>query len=421
MLPKRRTTIKSNFTFILFIILLFDTYLNLSTRIDGLYIIRPTLMLTILIAISLLKNAKTFQGISEDIVFKAMNIFILYLVISLPLVEYSGSVIRNNISDFIKVIAFFYFAALIIDTPKRLAVFLIFFVGLQVFRGIEPLYLNITEGYWGDSTHIGSGEFAQRLSGSPYDVVNPNGLGFVIVTAIPYLHYLLLPKGLMSKILYFCILSLLFYALLLTMSRGGIVALLVIGWFIFKESKQKVLIVLFVLGFMVVGWSQIDSFQKDRYLSLIGMAKLTQNEKTSSGRLTGMLNEFVIGFSRPIVGHGIGTTQEAKYHVTGGSKASHNMYGELLIEAGLIGLLLFIRYVLAIKKTLNNFKTKINDNNELSSYLQIYKALLAVLVMFAVYSVNYFGVSQYYWYLLGGLVVAINRIMASELAESTSK
>jgi hypothetical protein len=409
-----KIAIKGNFTFILFMLLLIDTYMNLSIRIEGLYLVRPSLTLTLIIALSLLLKKQNFKGINKDPIFKAMNVFILYLIISLPIVQFPGSVVTDNLPAFVRVIAFFYFAALLIDTPKRLSIFLFVFVGLQVIRGLEPLYLHITEGYWGDETWVSEGEFAGRLSGAPADVVNPNGLGFVIVTAIPFLHYLMLPRGGFSKFLYFIILTLLLYALLLTMSRGGMIALVIIGWITFRKSKYKSLLIVLSIGFLIAGWSQIDDFQKDRYLSIIGLAKSAQNKSTTEGRVEGMLNEFVVGLSRPIVGHGIGTTREAKYHATGREKASHNMYGQLLIETGLLGLVFFIRYVLAIKNILVKLKQEISDH-KLFAFINIQKAMIAVLVMFAVYSLNYFGVSQYYWYLFGGLAVAINRILQEEI------
>ena len=89
---------------------------------------------------------------------------------------------------------------------------------------------------------MGGGEFAGRLAGAPADVINANELGFVIVTVIPFLHYLLLPRGAKGKIAYFLLIIPLLFALMLTMSRGAVLALLVIGWMIFKESKNKIIL-----------------------------------------------------------------------------------------------------------------------------------------------------------------------------------
>ena len=45
-------------------------------------------------------------------------------------------------------IVFFFFTAYALDTPKRIKVFVFVFVGLQVFRVLEPLFMHFQSGYW---------------------------------------------------------------------------------------------------------------------------------------------------------------------------------------------------------------------------------------------------------------------------------
>jgi Cu/Ag efflux pump CusA len=49
------------------------------------------------------------------------------------------------------------------------------------------------------------------------------------------------------------------------------------------------------------------------------------------------------------------------------------------------------------------------DNNHY--YLRLNKVLIAVFWMYVVYSMNYWGLSVYYWYFFGGLVIAFGRII----------
>ena len=39
-----------------------------------------------------------------------------------------------------------------------------------------------------------------RLSGSPYDIINPNGLAFVIIMTLPLLYLVLKPRSLLPWI-----------------------------------------------------------------------------------------------------------------------------------------------------------------------------------------------------------------------------
>jgi len=404
----------STFCFVMYIYFLIDFFLHLSARIPPYALIRPTLLLVIIISLSLMLQRQKFSTFSGGLPFKSIKILFAYLIISLPLVEWPGSVVQN-LALFVKAIVFLFFTALIIDTEKRLKIFLLVFVSCQVIRGLEPLYLNLTSGYWGDKTYLGGGEFANRLAGAPSDIVNPNGLGFVIVTAFPFLHYLLWGGKWKNKVLYLALVPPLIYALLLTMSRGAMIAFLVVAWMVFKDSKHKLALVLVgILGAGVM-WGALNDVQKDRYLSLVSSD--TKGAKTVDGRLQGMVNEFVLGFERPIVGHGLGTTGEAKFNSGMKRQAAHNLYAELLVEIGTIGGIIFLIYIRSIYRIFNKNRfvitSKISSINQqnFEFYQRLNLALTTVFWMYVVYSINYFGLSVYYWYLFGGLVIAFGRVL----------
>jgi O-antigen ligase len=345
-----------------------------------------------------------------DPVFKSFFVLAGYILISLPLVEWPGSVIRANLDPFVKASVFLFFVALIIDTERRLKIFLFVFVGCQVFRVLEPLYLNITTGYWGSSTYLSSKEFANRLAGAPADVINPNELGFVIATAVPFLHYLLWPLSWKAKVVYLAVMPLLLYALILTMSRGGFIALLVVAFFVLKESKKKVRLIAVGIIAVILAFSVMTPVQKERYLSLID--RDAEGGASAEGRIRGMVNEFKLGMTRPIVGHGLGTTPEAKVHKLGARQASHNLYAEILIELGIVGFVIFmtflsrvIKKLFVVRSTFSKVREGVDD-----FYTRLNKALITLFWMYAVYSINYWGLSQYYWYLFAGLVIAFSNL-----------
>ncbi|TYC62974.1 hypothetical protein FMN52_02885 [Marinobacter sp. BW6] len=416
-LAKLDTQIVSQFSFVLYLYFIVDFFLRFSSRIPGYGAIRPTLLAVASISLLLFLQRDKLKGRFEDPIFKAIFVLFGYIVISLPLVEWPGSVIRENIDPFIKAVVFLFFTALIIDTEKRLKWFIAVFVFCQVFRVLEPLYLNITQGYWGSATHLGGGDFANRLAGAPADVINPNELGFVIATATPFVHYLLWPLGWKSKFLYLAVMPAMLYALILTMSRGGFIALLVVAFLVFKESRHKMGLIVMASVIVVGALSVMTPIQKDRYLSLVDSD--TKGAASVEGRWRGMLGELKLGLTRPVVGHGLGTTQEAKFHKRGSTQASHNLYAELIIELGLIGLVIYLRFLYQIARKLSVVRSHFAalKIGEQSYYSRLNKSFIAVFWMYAVYSINYWGLSQYYWYLLGGLVIAFGRIVTRGFSE----
>lgn len=413
-LAKLDTQIVSQFSFVLYLYFILDFFLRFSSRIPGYGAIRPTLLAVAAISFLLFLQREKLKGRFDDPIFKALFVLFGYIVISLPLVEWPGSVIRSNIDPFIKAVVFLFFTALIVDTEKRLKWFIGVFVFCQVFRVLEPLYLNITQGYWGSSTHLSGGDFADRLAGAPADVINPNELGFVIATAIPFLHYLLWPRGWKSKLVYLVLMPAMLYALLLTMSRGGFIALLVVAFFVFKESRHKMGLIVMAVVLVIGALNVMTPTQKDRYLSLVD--RDTAGGASAEGRLKGMVGEFKLGLTRPVVGHGLGTTSEAKFHKWGSTKASHNLYAELIIELGLIGFVIFLRFLYQIARRLSVVRSQFAalERSDQSYYSRLNKCLIAVFWMYAVYSLNYWGLSQYYWYLLGGLVIAFGRLVSQD-------
>jgi len=405
------TQIVSTFSFLLYLYFILDFFLRFSSRIPGYGVIRPTLLAVVSISLLLFLQREKLKGRFDDPIFKAIFVLFGYIVISLPLVEWPGSVVRANIDPFVKAVVFLFFTALIVDTEKRLRWFVAVFIFCQVFRVLEPLYLNITQGYWGSSTHLSGGDFADRLAGAPADVINPNELGFVIATAIPFLHYLLWPLGWKSKLIYLILMPAMLYALILTMSRGGFIALLVVAFLVFKESRHKMGLIVMAVVIVIGALNVMTPIQKDRYLSLVDSD--TAGGASAEGRLKGIVGEFKLGLTRPVVGHGLGTTSEAKFHKWGSTKASHNLYGELIIELGLIGFVIFLRFLYQIARNLSVVRSRFAALNmsDQSYYSRLNKCLIAVFWMYAVYSLNYWGLSQYYWYLLGGLVIAFGRLV----------
>lgn len=409
---KAKDSVTPNYIFVLYIYFLIDFFLHLPARIPAYGVIRPTLLLVLIISFLLFINNKKLPKRSDDPTFRSLIKLIIFMLVTIPIVSWPGSVLSTGIPAYVKAVVFFFFTIYIIDTRQRFHIFLFVFISCQVFRVLEPLYLNVTEGYWGDKTFLAGGSFADRLSGAPSDVVNPNGLGFVIVTMVPYMYYLCwLSKNHILKLIALAITPLLIYTLILTMSRGGFIALLVIGWMIFIRSNRKFLLIIFMVVGAIGVWGVMSDVQKDRYMSLISSD--TQQSASAEGRMDGMIQEFFVALERPVVGHGLGTSAEAKFNADAGWMVSHNLYLEIVIEIGLIGLIIFIAYVKTIyhKYKKNNCIFKNNSDIDESEFSwRMNAALGAVFWMYIVYSINYFGLSSYYWYLYAGLVISFTNL-----------
>ncbi|MCH8505575.1 MAG: O-antigen ligase family protein [Ectothiorhodospiraceae bacterium] len=400
--------------FFVYCYFLIDYFGRLAARVPAYGMFRPTLLLVLILAVALFAQAHKAKDRLNETPIKIILLLLGYIFISFPLVEWPGSVLRNNIDPFIRSLSFLFFTAVIVDTDRRLKVFLLIFLGLQAFRILEPLISYLLTGELRGSTYVGGGQFEGRLGGSRYDVINANGLGFLIVSTLAFLHFLMFrsPSRLI-RWLYLALVPLLMYALVLTSSRGALLTLLVLAWFVFWDSRNKFVLVTVVAISLVVGWSQMSDFHKERYLSLI--SDDTSMSGTRQGRIDGLSVEFRLGLKKPIFGHGLGTTSEAKVNQLGQRReAAHNLYAELLIEIGFIGALIFLAYLFSLHKmlrqNLRRFREVFGKNVPLSDFhYRLNHALFVVFWVYAVYSINYYGLSQDYWYVYGGLCIAFYR------------
>lgn len=414
--------------FRLFIVLIVFTLLSIPNRFSVLGLVRPTVLLVALISLLIFLAVRDTPTRDTSSTTRYLNILILYMVISIPFVQWPGSVLRFGLEGFIKAAVFFYFVVHLVDSVQRLRLLVFTILGCQVFRVVEPLYLHLTTGYWGDAAFMAGGEFMNRLSGAPSDIINPNGLAFVALTAIPFLHYLLggSPNKLM-KLLYLALLPPILYAFVLTGSRSGMIGLVVVYGFIILRSKHKMVMAgLAVLAAMVmVGTMSSDML--DRYQSI--MDRSTRHAATTEGRVEGVFRDIKVGMNRPLFGHGLGTSREALFNHSGVDQISHNLYGEVLIELGFIGLVLYLRVLFSI---VTNVRTSMKDRKRIDGsaviqtdssganrrgfYQRCSESTLALFVICITFSLASYGLSEFYWYLVAGLSVVLTNLIASEEA-----
>ncbi len=404
----------------LYLLFTASIFLHIPGRIPALGVIRFDLVLAVIITALIIFRSgehRNDKAESANPAVKYLWILIAYIVITLPLVEWPGSVIFSNSEVFIKGVVFFFFTVALIDDGNKLKRFMQVFLAAQIFRVFEPLYLHFTQGYWGSQASMANWEMMDRLSGAPHDVINPNGLAYVIVSVIPLLHFLLLRGRAREKMLYFALLSALLYALILTGSRSGFVGLLVIGFAVFMKSTRKFALVFMGVLVLIGSISVMDENQKDRYLSLFSSD--TKNVETAEGRIEGLKKNFSVFLAKPIFGYGLGTSAEANYNVMGYHQITHNLYVELLQELGLIGAIIFLLYMKGIFHNFYMTKEKLSLQLNQTEYLHgLVEGMQVWLIMNVVFSLASYGLSSYEWYLFGGLSVAVYRLASSAAVET---
>lgn len=398
-----------------YIVFIVSWFLHMGSRFSFLGAVRFDLLLVCVLMILAFSLGNTENNNRKTTTDTLIRVLVAYAIVTIPFVEWPGSVIGRGIPEFIKAIVFYYFTVSFVKTEADLKKLVSIFVACQLWRILEPLYLNVTEGYWGSFASMSNWEYLNRLSGAPSDVVNPNGLAFIICTVLPFLYFM---AGLsrINRLIFIVATPLCFYTLILTGSRTGILGVVAIFLGILVKAKRRLVIGLFGVAIVVVGFPLLSSDTQDRYLSIFG--KSEKNEGTAEGRIEGVESNFMVALRRPIFGHGLGTSREANANFAGEDKPAHNLYAEVAQELGIVGLIIILLFLRSIYIAFAECKRVYVLSGDKSPFLtNMIDAMQVWLWLNFIFSFASYGLNSYEWYLLGGFSVVMQRLTIANTVE----
>lgn len=183
----------------------------------------------------------------------------------------------------------------------------------------------------------------------PNQVSTVLGLGmFILVT-----RFFLYSDNIIWKIINGGALILMSYRALLTFSRGGVIAAVIICvifmlmtlYYAKEFTKRKLINTLFVLGLVVFttwGYSNIISggLLEKRYNNQDAAGR--EKEDLSTGRFDLIETELEGFYENPIFGLGVGNNKYYRLDKTGVESASHNEVSRMLAEHGALGVIALI-------------------------------------------------------------------------------
>jgi O-antigen ligase len=261
-----------------------------------------------------------------------------------------------------------------------------------------------------------------RLSGSPYDIINPNGLGFVVIMTLPMLHFLIKPNTIVRRIIWAAVALAMCYALVLSASRSSFLALVFLCLLVIWRSKHRA--AWLVVGVMsaTLAVALMTNLQKERYVSIFSHS--APGGATAEHRITGVIGDFKVSLRRPLFGHGIGTSQEANAHFRDAYMPSHDLYTETAEELGYVGLVLVLALIWSFLRacwTAQQVTSATPTTDERLRFLHdVAGSLVVVVAVDLFFSFAAYGLNEPYWYFIGGLSVVTARL-ATRLSPPTAK
>jgi probable O-glycosylation ligase (exosortase A-associated) len=253
-------------------------------------------------------------------------------------------------SRFSKVVALFVMVLLVVENKLHVD-FLLWCVVLSVgfYADLEGLKFVASGG-------------GHNIVGMPTHVLGDrNELAVAFVMTLPICFYLLGEYGKRSKILQLALLgtiALLVISVIGTMSRGGFIALTVLGGYLYMKSDRKILMTILIVG-LVIGVSYIVSADWSARITTI---KSADHDESFMGRVVAWKLSFIMAVHHPIFGGGFKAlehfpvwhdlsreffsyswfyTGEALPNTTV-ARAAHSVYFQVLGDHGFAGLGIYL-------------------------------------------------------------------------------
>lgn len=388
---KEQEYLRHDIVFVTFCVWSFALLCRPQDYILALKALHPGLVSTIIMLIIFISN---YEKINTALLTDSKQIryfmrFVLVMIIGIPFSMHARE--SFNMVFFIYVMCVIYFMIFykVIDTVHKLrTLFFVCCLGCGVFC------------FFALSMYNGN-----RLAmGSMFD---PNDICFFVVSFLP-LNLLFTSKdnSILIRLIFLSIFISGVLVVFLSGSRGGLLALLVIGFFFVIKTKtikfsHKMLMIIFIL--IVLAFSPI---KYDRFSTMLNLEG-DYNVTSETGRLAIWETGVELMMKNPLTGVGVnsfnrafGYSQAAKGSSNLKWKAAHNSVIQIGTETGFIGLFLFIMMNMNVLKIFNKVLKETTDQKLLEivslgkvGFIGMFVSSMFVTFGYSIFFVFYFAFS----------------------------
>ncbi len=260
---------------------------------------------------------------------------------------------------------------------------------------------------------------------------DPNEYAMTLLMGLPMLALLARSRNTFARVFGVgsCLVTL--FVFLRAGSRGGMIALLVMGAVLFwgVSLKKKVLVLVLGAGGLLLGIAALPGYLQQRYFTFFNVdesAPMNENERSllegadvgsSEGRLDLLLWSLKLTARHPLFGVGPGNFPTAHWSEARDEgkrvawNVSHNTYTQISSETGILGALLFIAFLVralqAARRVVKNAAANGYPELERAGY-HLWLSLTGVCAAAFFLSLGYFGI----FYVLGAVALSLERAIS---------
>ena len=326
--------------------------------------------------------------------------------LSIPFAVWRGGAFEQTI-ELIKNVILLVLIFGLVDTNARMSKVLWLMVGLFAWFAGSAL-ITYSQGQFAFAEGIERAEGINSMAGGP------NELAGLILAFFPFLIALLRSThSILIRLLLLACGSLGLAALVLTGARAAMIALIIVGAYYVLRSRHKIAWLLACVALASIIWIGMPQSYRDRYLTVKQYALGGQLDASNEFRLRIWKAGWRMLLDHPLLGVGagqfptaFGTTYAGRAHIAWMNP--HNLFLQVACELGIVGLIVFIYFVIQIVKQIRHLPRR-ESNPLVELNFQVATACGAMLIGVMAMSVVSHTLYRPYWYLLGGLVAANSR------------
>lgn len=321
--------------------------------------------------------------------------------------------------NFLKLFAFFFVAAIVLNTRQRVTNFIWIYVLGVAWEGFSAIRNYYTNPYFAQGI--------QRAEGSTATWSDPNAEAFNLVFAVPIMFALLMasdkwkPRVFLIVAIVMCAI-----ALILTGSRSGFLDLILLFLLMAVRSKKRLVLLPGLVLLSIVVWIFMPPQYQERYTTILGFAEDptaqldTSQGESAYGRIVGFRVAMMMFADHPLLGVGVGNFPFAwkfgpyAYQGFKGWHQPHNLPGQILSEQGLVGGIAFIAFlVIVIQSNATGMRKLSYLDKPPPIFTNLGKMVPVVLICMMVSGFSSHSYYRYNWYLMCLIVTALCQIPQS--------
>jgi O-antigen ligase len=278
---------------------------------------------------------------------------------------------------------------------------------------------------WNYEVHPYFRQGIQRATALTETGGDPNAVATTLVLALPIILVLFGNAGKMGRVLLLAIVAAALICIVLTGSRMGFMSLLLVFLLTTARSPRAKLLIPAVVVFFVLGWLAMPKEYQERYATILPFVEdplhegKASEEESAHGRVVGFAVAWQMFTDRPVLGVGAGNFPWAWRSPTTpynyqGQKAyfqPHNLPGKIMSELGLLGLLSFGGYVLAVWRELRAANLEFGAAPHASPVLSgLARGLTTQIVVLLFGGLSGHNLYRVDWYVAGALAIVVCRL-----------